>query len=271
MTDQAVVLAAGRGTRMQAGPFPPGLSGEQRAAASRGLKAMIPIEPGRPFLAYVLSRLAEAGFRRVALVVAPGEKDVPAFLRQAAPARLATEVVVQPAPRGTADAVLAIESFAAGEPVVVTNGDNLYPAGALAALRQLPRAGLLGFRRSTLVREGNIPAERLAAFALIECDGSGHLTRIVEKPGRAEAAAFGEDPLVSMNAWLLPPTIFAAARAIGPSPRGEWELQDAVRDAMETWGERFTVIESRDGVLDLSTAADIPAVAARLRGIAVRP
>lgn len=270
MTDKAVILAAGRGTRMQAGPLPPGLSDEQRAAAERGLKAMIPIEPGRPFLAYVLSRLGDAGFRRIGLVLAPGQEEVLAFLRAASPSRFACEVVVQPAPRGTADAVLAIESFAAGDPVVVTNGDNLYPVGGLAALRQLPRAGLLGFRRSTLLREGNIPAERISAFALIERDGSGHLTRIVEKPGEAEATAFGEDPLVSMNAWRLPPTIYAAGRAIAPSPRGELELQDAVRYAREREGERFVVVESREGVLDLSTAADIPAVAARLRGVAVR-
>jgi dTDP-glucose pyrophosphorylase len=74
-----------------------------------------------------------------------------------------------------------------------------------------------------------------------------------------------------MNAWLLPPTIFAACRAITPSPRGELELQDAARFAMERLGERFQVIESGEGVLDLSAPGDIAGVTARLARVEVNP
>jgi dTDP-glucose pyrophosphorylase len=74
-----------------------------------------------------------------------------------------------------------------------------------------------------------------------------------------------------MNAWLLPPSIAAASRAITPSPRGELELQDAVRLCLERFGERFQVLESADPVLDLSHPGDIPLVAARLRQIEASP
>ena len=57
-TTKLVVLAAGRGTRMQA-PAAAGLSSDQSAAADAGVKAMIPI--GRPFLDYALSAYADAG------------------------------------------------------------------------------------------------------------------------------------------------------------------------------------------------------------------
>ena len=87
----------------------------------------------------------------------------------------------------------------------------------------------------------------------------------------ADAATFGADPLVSMNAWLLPPTIFAACRAIAPSPRGELELQDAVRYCIDVLGERFQVVQARGAVLDLSHQADIPLVAERLRALEARP
>ncbi len=46
------------------------LSETQQRAADAGLKAMMPIA-GRPFLDYLLSALADAGIREVALVVAP--------------------------------------------------------------------------------------------------------------------------------------------------------------------------------------------------------
>lgn len=267
-----MVLAAGLGTRMRRVETAADLSVPQRGAAARGLKAMIPV--GRPFLDHVLSGLADAGYSRVCLVIGAGEAHSEIrryYSGPGRPARIALEFAVQRWPLGTADAVLAAEPFAGGEPVVVLNADNLYPRPALTALGSLPRAGLVGFRRSSLIREGNIPADRITAFALIEVDGDGELSRIIEKPNLEEAASFGEDPLVSMNAWLLPPTIYAACRAIRPSPRGELELQGAVRHSIERLGERYRVIPSDEGVLDLSTPEDIAAVTTRLGHLEARP
>jgi len=277
LTHKAVILAAGRGTRMRAASAAVDLSPAQRGVAQLGLKAMIPIG-SRPFLDYVLSGLADSGIRRVCLVVGPENREIRDYYSGSGrpdhpdrrPVRLALEFVEQVEPRGTADAVLAAEGFAAGDPVLCLNADNLYPRSALEALCGLPRAGLAGFRRSALLRESNFPPDRVGAFALIEVDSEGELVRILEKPDPAQAAGFGEDPLVSMNAWLLPPTMYPACRAVVPSPRGELELQDAIRVAIDRWGERFLVIESHQGVLDLSQAEDIPAVEARLRHVKVR-
>jgi glucose-1-phosphate thymidylyltransferase len=247
-----------------------GLAPGQQQAADLGQKAMMPF--GRPFLDYVLSGLADAGCARVCLVVGPEHGAVREYYTGAGrPTRLAIEFAIQERPLGTADAVLAAESFAAGESVLVVNADNLYPSSALEKLRSLPWAALVGFRRSALIREGNIPPERITAFALLDVTADGFLRRIVEKPDPAVAAGFGEDPEVSMNAWLLPPSIHAACRAIEPSPRGELELQDAVQYCVDRLGERFRVIPVEEGVLDLSRRADIPAVAERLRGLTPNP
>jgi glucose-1-phosphate thymidylyltransferase len=270
LSEKAVILAAGRGTRMRATASGRGLTGAQEAMARRGIKGMIPV--GRPFLDYVLSGLADAGVQRVCLVTGPGQPEMREYYEGAGrPSRVRLEFAVQARPFGTADAVLAAEPFAAAAPVLVVNADNLYPRSALRALRSLPRAGLVGFRRSGLVRAGNIPAERIAAFALVEAGTEGRLTRIVEKPDPKAAASFEADPLVSMNAWLLPPSIYTACRAITRSPRGELELQDAVRYASERLGERFQVVESTEGVLDLSRPEDIAEVTARLQQIEARP
>jgi glucose-1-phosphate thymidylyltransferase len=270
VTEKAVILAAGRGTRMMAGALPPGLTSAQQAAARQGLKAMIPLgQPPVPFLGYLLSGLADAGFREVCLVVSPSQEEIGEFLRQAKPSRISVHLALQERPLGTAHAVLQAEQFAGAASFVVINGDNLYPSNALFELRQLPRAGLLGFHQSTLIGNGNIPPDRINAFALIEVR-DGALVRIVEKPAPAEAARFGADPLVSMNAWLLPPSIFDASRGIVPSARGELELQSAVSYAIDRLGERFAVVPSNQGVLDLSNPADIPAVEKELASIEVR-
>lgn len=250
----------------------PGISlePEQAARAGEGQKGMIPV--GRPFLDHVLSGLADAGFTRVCLVIGPGHRAVREYYTGAGrPARVDLEFALQQRPLGTADAVLAAEAFAAGHRFLAVNADNLYPLPALQALRMLNGPGLAGFRRSGLLRGGLIAEERILAFALIEADGDGFLSRIVEKPDPATAASFGPDPLVSMNAWVLPPSIFGSARAIAPSVRGELELQDAVRHNIHELGERYRVIPLDEPVVDLSSRSDIPVVTRLLQGREVFP
>jgi dTDP-glucose pyrophosphorylase len=276
VTEKAVILARGLGTRMRKADSGASLDPAQQAAADTGTKAMMPV--GRPFLDYVLSGLADVGVRSVCLVVAPEHTAMSSYYEgPARPTRFSLTFAVQERPVGTADAVLAAEEFAAGESVLVLNSDNLYPEAALRDLASLRpctlasyAAGLIGFRQTALLAGGNIPPERIRAFALISVGTDGTLDRIVEKPGERESRSFGANPLVSMNAWLLPPTIYAACRAVTPSPRGELELQDAVRYAMKSLGERFQVIESEGTVLDLSSRGDVPAVASRLAGAEVR-
>jgi dTDP-glucose pyrophosphorylase len=250
----------------------PGISlePEQEARAGLGQKGMIPV--GRPFLDYVLSGLADAGFTRVCLVIGPGHGAVREHYTGAGrPARVKVEFAVQQRPLGTADAVLAAEAFAAGDRFLAVNADNLYPVLALEALRKLDGPGLAGFRRSGLLRGGLIAAERILAFALIEADRDGYLRRIVEKPDPATAASFGPDPMVSMNAWMLPPSIFASARAIAPSVRGELELQDAVRHNIDVLAERYRVVPFDEPVVDLSSRSDIPVVTRLLQDREVFP
>jgi dTDP-glucose pyrophosphorylase len=246
------------------------LDPEQEARAGTGQKGMIPV--GRPFLDYVLSGLADAGYTRVCLVIGPGHGAMRGYYTGAGrPARVTLEFAVQQRPLGTADALLAAEGFAAGDRFLAVNADNLYPRPALEALRGLGGPGLAGFRRSGLLRDGWIAPERILAFALIETDADGYLGRIVEKPDPATAAGFGPDPLVSMNAWMLPPSIFESARAVAPSVRGELELQDAVRHNTEQLGERYRVIPFDEAVMDLSSRSDIPVVTSLLQGREVFP
>ena len=70
---KAVILARGLGTRMRRDEGV-GLDREQSRAAAEGAKGMIPF--GRPFLDYVLSSLADAGFREVCLVIGPEHRAI---------------------------------------------------------------------------------------------------------------------------------------------------------------------------------------------------
>src|ERR1700688_4936706 len=79
-TDKAVILAAGLGTRMRKADDAASLDARQAAIADTGVKALIPIK--RPFLDYVLHALADAGFKRVCLVIGPDHHELRRYYGQ---------------------------------------------------------------------------------------------------------------------------------------------------------------------------------------------
>jgi glucose-1-phosphate thymidylyltransferase len=268
-TSKAVILARGLGTRMRKPADTATLDARQAAAADAGVKAMIPI--GRPFLDYVLSALADAGLAQACLVIGPEHVAVREYYEKTvAPARLAVSFAIQEEPLGTANAVQAAQAFAGADRFLVLNSDNYYPANVLRRLRALGAPGLVGFDRGALVAEGNIDAERVRKYAVLALDADGFLADIVEKPDPAAWECAGERALISMNCWSFGPSIFEAARRIARSPRGEFELTDAVKYAISRLGDRFTVLPVAAGVLDLSVRTDIASVAQRLQNVDVR-
>lgn len=263
VTTKAVILARGLGTRMRKEDAAARLDAAQAQVAAGGVKAMIPI--GRPFLDHAMSALADAGIRDVCLVIGPEHGAIREYYDALTTTRVRVHYAIQEVPNGTAGAVAAAEHFAGSEAVLVMNGDNYYPVAACRALAGVGGSGVVGFELEGLIAGSNIPAERVRQFALLQRSADGALTGIVEKPDPETYAALLGHSLVSMNLWSFAPVIYEACRRVVPSVRGELELQDAVRIAMVELGERFTVVESRDGVLDLSTRGDIESVARVLR------
>ena len=266
--DKLIVLAAGLGKRMQRPDDAARLDPRQAAAAQVGVKALIPIE--RPFLDYVLSRVADAGYRRVCLVIGPGHQQLRDYYAQLSGGRLLLEFAVQPEPLGTAHALCSAAQFAGEDQVAVINSDDYYPESALRSLRQLESEGLVAFTGESLVRHGNVDAARLASYATVEADAQGYLVRIVEKPDPAHARSITQQSLISMNCWRFGPAIFAACHRIDRSPRGEYEIPAAVDYSMKHLGRRYRVLRSDEPVLSLSCRGDIGPVTQRLKHVEVR-
>ena len=267
--DKAVILARGLGTRMRQEDPGAGLSQAQKEVARSGIKALIPLD--RPFLDYVLSGLADAGYRRVCLVIGPEHEALRRYCsRTSKSVRLDLSFAIQEQALGTADAVAAAEGFAAGDSFLTINSDNHYPVEALRDLRGLEGPGLAAFERESMVTLGNIPAARVTQYAAVETGAQGELRRIVEKPDEELLNSLPQPAGVSMNCWRFDAAVFAACRAISPSPRGELEITDAVQWAVDRMGVRFQVLLCRDAVLDLSGRGDVGPVKERLAGVEVR-
>jgi glucose-1-phosphate thymidylyltransferase len=245
------------------------LTNGQKSVAEKGVKALIPT--GRPFLDYVLTALADAGYRHVCLVIGP-EHDIMReyYGKELRYERINVEFAVQQEPRGTADAVAAAEQFAGDDPVTVINSDNYYPVEALEALRGLDGSGLAVFERDAMVRESNITPERVAKFAVVELEGGTRLRRIIEKPEEDVLESLPKPLFVSMNCWRFEPAIFAACREIEPSSRGEYEVPDAVQLLIDDKRTDFTALPFEAGVLDLTSRSDVEPVAEMLSSLEVR-
>jgi len=266
-THKAVILARGLGTRMRAPSPGAPLSADQSSVADTGVKAMIPI--GRPFIDYVLSSLADAGFTDVCLVIGPEHAQIRKYYGgEARLTRIKVEFAEQVTPLGTADAVLAAENFAGGDTFVVLNSDNYYPPPVLAELRRLAVPAVIAFARSALMELGNVMADRVTRFGALDIGGDGYLRRILAAPDDSMVRKGGE-VYASMNCWLFDREIFGACREVPPSPRGELELPRAVQLAIDRYGMKMKAIKVRSLVLDLSSRSDISVVEARLRDVAV--
>src|SRR6266852_4853278 len=98
MSLKALVLARGQGSRMKAADEAAGLNDAQRRVADSGLKAMMPVGR-RSFLDYVLSSLADAGYREVGLVIGPDHHDLRRYFEiESRPHRVRLHFLVQTEP-----------------------------------------------------------------------------------------------------------------------------------------------------------------------------
>jgi glucose-1-phosphate thymidylyltransferase len=263
------------------------LDGRQAAAADVGIKAMIPLcvsetvaetagqaisgSTPRPFLDYVLSAAADAGYRRVCIIIGPEQEAIRRYYgEQVTTERLCISFACQPEPKGTANAVAAAEWFAAADPFAVINSDNYYPLDALRGLREQPGCATALFEREAMLAGSNVPEERVKRFAVAKINGQGCLQQIIEKPDDATLAAMPKPLWLSMNCWRFGPSIFQATKAIAPSPRGEYEITDAVQYAIDSLGEIFRAVRVQAPVLDMTSRGDIGPVAALLAGAKVR-
>ena len=254
--EKAVILARGLGTRMRAQTGNENLNSDQAKIANLGIKTLMPMMDGKTLLDYIFESLNSSGFTEICLVIGKEHQNIRDFCA-GKPYKIS--FAIQAKPLGTADAVLAAEKFVGDDLFLAVNSDNLYPVNALQQLNNSNQAGLIAFSRKDLIKQSNISAEKIAKFAVVELDEKDYLQKIIEKPDEVFDEAF-----ISMNAWTFSPKFFTACRNIKPSIRGEFEIADAVMYAIENLNEKFKAVKSDEGVLDLSSRADIQTISERL-------
>ncbi len=231
---QGVILAAGRGSRLH--PLTLARS-----------KAMLPVL-GQPIVARVVDLLAEQGIADFVLVISPEDRDIERYFRQATPPEVDVRFVYQPERRGMADALRYAAPLITGD-FVLSACDNLVTPADVARLldfwqRERP-AGLLTV----------MPVEpaRLGSVGIVELEGPW-VQRIVEKPAPEDAPS----RICSLPLYIFTAQLLDYLPQLAPSPRGEYELQDAIQLLIAATGRVGSVEIARR--LTLTSAADLLAL-----------
>ena len=187
---KAVVLAAGKGTRN----YPLTLTMS---------KGMLPIA-NKPLLAWTCDFLDFCD--EIILVVNKSQHDIIDYFSASKKIRF----VYQDRPLGTGHALLQAEGYLDGAFLVV-NGDDIYGKGDMKGFAKQPAPALTYFI-----------TDRPENFGIITIEG-GAVASIEEK-SLQPASNFA-----SCGLYLFDKRIFAALKKINLSPRGEYELTDAIR------------------------------------------
>ena len=214
--DRAVILAAGRGTRM-------------RELTNDVPKPMIDVR-GKPVLQHIVEGLRDAGVRRVLIIVGYHAEMVRNFFEDGRHHNVAIEYATQTVQDGTGRVVNLARNFAGGSPFILSYGDILIDPGNYKRVVDLPDEceAIITVTRGEDVRKGG------AVFVNEQME----LVDLREKPRPGEPTS----PWYNAGLYAFRPSIFEFIARLKPSPRGEYELTDAIRDLAHS-GKKVQALE----------------------------
>ncbi|WP_232702148.1 UTP--glucose-1-phosphate uridylyltransferase AglF [Halobacterium wangiae] len=198
---QAVVLAAGKGTRLEP------LTDDKP-------KPLVEVD-GKPILKDVFDNLIDVGVDEIVVIVGyMKEKIIEKYADEyrGVPITYAH----QREQKGLAHALLQAEPHIDDEFVLML-GDNIFRANLGDVVNRLRED-----RSDAAFLVEEVPLEEASRYGVCDTNGYGEIVRVVEKPDNPPSN------LVMTGFYTFTPAIFHACHLVQPSDRGEYELSDAV-------------------------------------------
>ena len=207
---RAVLLAAGRGTRM-------------RELTADVPKPMLLVR-GKPVLQHIIDGLRAAGVQEILVVVGWRADVVRAHFGDS------VEYVAQEVQDGTGRVVELARHFVCDGPFVLSYGDILVDPANYLPLVDLPDEveAIVSVKRNEDVSKGG------AVFV----NEHFELIDLREKPAPGEPTS----PWYNAGVYAFRPSIFEFTAKLERSPRGEYELTDAIRSLAHS-GKKVQALE----------------------------
>jgi UDP-N-acetylglucosamine diphosphorylase / glucose-1-phosphate thymidylyltransferase / UDP-N-acetylgalactosamine diphosphorylase / glucosamine-1-phosphate N-acetyltransferase / galactosamine-1-phosphate N-acetyltransferase len=213
---KAVLLAAGRGTRM-------------RDLTADLPKPMLEVR-GKPVAQHIIEGLRDAGVSEFLIVVGYRADVVQNHFGDGSRDRIDITYATQVVQDGTGRVVDLAREFAGASPFVLSYGDILVDPSNYKKLVDLGD----GVDAIISVKSGEDVSKGGAVFLNERME----LIDLREKPAPGEPTS----PWYNAGVYTFRQSIFEFTAKLKPSPRGEYELTDAIRD-MARAGKRIQALE----------------------------
>jgi NDP-sugar pyrophosphorylase family protein len=227
---KAVILAAGKGTRMG-------------HLTDEIPKPMIRVS-GKPLLEHILDRLREAGIQSAAVVTGYRHELIEEYFERYP---LPITFLQQQELNGTATAVRLARQFVASDPFLLTFGDIWCDVADYLGLMAMLSGGteaVLGVRRVDDPWQG---------AAVYEQDGA--VVNIVEKPAKGASTTNWN----SAGLYVFRATVFDELERVKKSPRGEYEITSAI-EQMIAAGTKLKIYAIQGKWRDVGRPEDLAAI-----------
>ncbi|CAN5708761.1 N/A [soil metagenome] len=213
---KAVLLAAGRGTRM-------------RELTSDVPKPMLVVQ-GRPILQHIIEGLRLAGIRKVLIVVGWRKEVVQDFFGDGEKFGVQVQYATQMVQDGTGKVVELARDFCGEDAFLLSYGDILVEAANYHRLVSPAEdvEAIISVKRNEDVSKGG------AVFV----NERFEMTDLREKPQPGEPTS----PWYNAGIYLFRRSIFDFIARLERSPRGEFELTDAIRNLAQS-GRKVQALE----------------------------
>ena len=221
---QAVILAAGLGTRMH--PITKEIP-----------KPLIPIN-GKPFLSHLIENMQEAGFDEFVVVASYKLDMIKSFVEEQG---FNAQIVDQKEVLGTGHAIASAQKAVDGNFVAVMS-DNLYSPIDIKKFNNNDDFNYVG----------GFVHENPQNYGNLLCTEDMFLKEIVEKPVEKVS------DWINTGIYKFTPEIFDAIKEVKKSSRGEYEITDAITALCNQ--NKFKIIKLEDYWIDMGFPKDIEKV-----------
>lgn len=219
---KAVILAAGKGTRM-------------RELTEEIPKPMLRVQ-GKPILEHIITGLASAGIHEVFIITGYQAETIENYFQAGSQWGLKIAYGRQLVQDGTGKAPELAKEFIGPSPFLLTYGDILVkPETYQQMIHRYNEDYFSGVITVT-------PGEDVTKGGLNFFDDQFCLTRLVEKPSTEQIEELqregwlkpGQPAWYNAGIYIFKPSLFEFTAKLEKSPRGEYELTDAIVALMET-------------------------------------